>query len=77
MLEKANAYNYQIQFLSPELEDSKGIYFAVSNDQMGIDAALNIQGQSVQQGIFSVKKDINPTIQIFKSCLNYYESTYH
>ena len=62
MLEKANTYNYQTQFLSPELEDSKGIYFAVSNDQMGIDAALNIQGQSVQQGILSIKKDISSKI---------------
>ena len=51
MLEKASPFNYQIQFTSPELEDSQGVYYAVSNDQMGIDAALNMQGQSVQPGI--------------------------
>ena len=51
MMEKTNALNYNIKMTSPELEGSKGVYFAVSNDQMGIASALNIQGQSVEPGI--------------------------
>ena len=52
MMEKTSTYNYQIEFTSPELEDSQGVYFAVSSDNFGIDAALKTQGQSVQPGMF-------------------------
>jgi len=48
MMEKTSTYNYQIEFTSPELEDSQGVYFAISSDNFGIDAALKTQGQSVQ-----------------------------
>ena len=51
MMEKTSPFNYQMKFTSPELEDSQGVYFAVSTDQMGITSALNIQGQSVGPGI--------------------------
>ena len=51
MMEKASPFNYQTKITSPELEDSQGVYFAVSTDQMGITSALNIQGQSVGSGI--------------------------
>ena len=51
MMEKTSAFNYNIKFTSPELEDSQGVYFAVSNDGMSIASALNIQGQSVGTGI--------------------------
>ena len=52
MMEKTSTYNYQMEFTSPELEDSQGVYFAVSSDNFGIDAALKTQGQSVQPGMF-------------------------
>ena len=47
VMEKTSAFNYQIQFTSSELEDGQGVYFAVSRDQMGIEAALQTQGQSI------------------------------
>ena len=50
MMEKQSTYNFAIKYTSPELEDGQGVYFAVSNDQMGINAALDVQGQSVQPG---------------------------
>ena len=50
IMEKANTFNFAIKYTSPELEDNQGVYFALSTDQMGVNAALDVQGQSVQPG---------------------------